>query len=69
MGLTKSLGEEKTKQVYQSLSELGQINSKSKKLEEYYEQIQKGEKVEEKILGDLIKQIATHNENLQIAEK
>jgi len=69
MGLVKSLGEEKTKQVYQTFSELGQINSKSKKLEEYYQQMQKGEKVDEKILEDLENQIAAHNENLQIAEK
>jgi len=69
MGLTKSLGEEKTKQVYQAFSELGQINSKSKKLEEYYQQMQKGEKVDEKILEDLTKQIEAHNKNLQIAEK
>jgi PHD/YefM family antitoxin component YafN of YafNO toxin-antitoxin module len=69
MGLTKSLGEEKTKQVYQTFGELDQLNQKSKKLEEYYQQMQKGEKVDEKILEGLTKQIEAHNKNLQIAEK
>jgi len=69
MGLTKSLGEEKTKQVYQTFAELDQINSKSKRLEEYYKRIEKGEKVDEKILEGLKKQIAAHDENLQITEK
>ena len=69
MGLIKSLGYEQKKQTIQYVSELNQMDSKSKKLEEYYEQIQKGEKVDEKIIEDLIEEIAAHEENLRIAEE
>jgi len=69
MGLTKSLGEKKTKQVDQSFSELVTITNKSKRLEEYYKRMENGEKVEEKILEGLKNQIAAHEENIKRAEE
>jgi hypothetical protein len=69
IGLVKSLGEEKAKQVDQSFSELVTIANKSKRLEEYYKRMENGEKVEVKILEGLKNQIAAHEENIKRAEE
>jgi hypothetical protein len=69
IGLVKSLGEEKAKQVDQSFSELVTIANKSKRLEEYYKRMENGEKVEVEILEGLKNQIAAHEENIKRAEE